>query len=270
MDCESPAHPAPQASSLLRFEAVHYAYPGAPAPALAGISLEIPFGRRCGLIGENGSGKTTLFLLANGLLKPQRGCVCWRDRPLSYQRRALQRLRQQVGLVFQNPEHQLVATTVAEDLSFGLLNLGLDPAEARERIQQAAEAFGLADLLDRPVRMLSLGQKKMLSLADVMVLEPDLLLLDEPTAFLSPGSSRDLLQQLQRIHASGVTTVVASHDMDFLHRWADWLFVIDRGQLVLQGEPAQVFSRQGDLEALGLGVPPTLENLQRTDTPKLR
>jgi cobalt/nickel transport system ATP-binding protein len=250
---------AGKGAALLRFEGVHYAYPGAPAPTLAGLSLAIPPGRRCGLIGENGSGKTTLFLLANGLLRPQQGRICWQDSPLSYQRGALRRLRQQVGLVFQNPEHQLVATTVAEDLSFGLLNLGLDQAEVRERIRQAAEAFGLADLLHQPVQMLSLGQKKLLSLADVMVLEPELLLLDEPTAFLSPGSGRDLLSRLQSIHASGVTTVVASHDMDFLQRWADWLLVIDRGQLMLEGEPAEVFSRKHELEALGLGVPPALE-----------
>lgn len=259
MNADAPAQSgSPRAGALLRFEGVHYTYPGAPAAALAGLNLQIPPGRRCGLIGENGSGKTTLFLLANGLLRPRQGRICWRERPLTYGRGALRRLRQRVGLVFQNPEHQLVATTVAEDLSFGLLNLGLAQAEVRERVQRAAATFGLDDLLDRPVQTLSLGQKKMLSLADVMVLEPELLLLDEPTAFLSPGSSRDLLRQLRHIHGSGVTTVVASHDMDFLHRWTDWLFVIDRGRLVLEGEPAQVFSRRQELEALGLGVPPGL------------
>lgn len=246
---------------LLGFQAVRFAYPGSRVPAVDGLSLAIPQGSRCGLIGDNGCGKTTLFLLANGLLKPQAGSVHWRGSALRYDRRSLQRQRQRVGLVFQNPEHQLVATTVAEDLSFGLLNLGLSEPEVRQRVARAAEAFGLSALLDRPVHMLSLGQKKTLSLADVMVLEPELLLLDEPTAYLSPGRSRDLLAQLHRIHAAGTTLVVASHDLDFLDRWADWLLVMDRGRLVLEGPPAAVFSRAEQLAAWNLGIPARLERL---------
>lgn len=247
------------AAALLRFEAVGFRYPCAIEPAIDGLSLEVPPGSRCGLIGDNGCGKTTLFLLANGLLKPQQGQLHWRDTPIRYDRRSLRRLRQQVGLVFQSPDHQLVATTVEEDLSFGLVNLGLEEGEIRRRIQQAVENFGLEALLERPTHMLSMGQKKNLSLADVMVLEPELLLLDEPTAYLSPGHGRALLRQLQRIHAAGTTILVASHDMEFLNRWADWLFVIERGRLVLEGSPADVFAQRQRLEALNLGIPPSLD-----------
>ena len=138
-----------------------------------------------------------------------------------------------------------MATTVAEDLSYGLVNLGLEEGEIRRRIGRIAARFGLGDLLDRPVHMLSLGQKKQLSLADVMVLEPELLLLDEPTAFLSPGHCRDLRARLDHIHAAGTTIVVATHDLESLHGWADWLLVMDAGTLVLEG------------------IPPTLALLQR-------
>jgi cobalt/nickel transport system ATP-binding protein len=250
-------------SPLLEFEQVGFSYPCALGPSITAMSLRLPQGSRCGLIGENGCGKTTLFLLANGLLKPQRGQIRWRGQPIGYGRRELAKLRQRVGLVFQNPEHQLVATTVAEDLSYGLVNLGLEEGEIHRRIQMVVDRFDLGDLLDRPVHMLSLGQKKQLSLADVMVLEPELLLLDEPTAFLSPGHCRDLRARLDHIHAAGTTIVVATHDVEFLNGWADWLLVMDSGTLVLEGPPAEVFSQRQRLEDLNLGIPPTLALLEQ-------
>jgi cobalt/nickel transport system ATP-binding protein len=249
--------------SLLAFEQVGYTYPCSAQPSIRALSLRLPKGCRCGLIGENGCGKTTLFLLAHGLLRPQRGRLLWRGRPIGYGHRELGQLRQRVGLVFQNPEHQLVATTVAEDLSYGLVNLGLEDQEIRRRIERVADRFDLSELLDRPVHMLSLGQKKQLSLADVMVLEPELLLLDEPTAYLSPGHCRDLRARLDAIHAAGTTIMVATHDLEFLQGWADWLLVMDQGQLVLEGPPLEVFRQRQRLEELNLGIPPTLALLQR-------
>ena len=250
-----------QEPNLLEFEQVGYTYPSGLQSSISSLSLRVPRGSRCGLIGENGCGKTTLFLLAHGLLRPQRGRILWHGQPFSYCREGLSSLRQRIGLVFQNPEHQLVATTVAEDLSYGLVNMGLGDTEIRCRIQTIAESFDLGHLLDRQVHSLSLGQKKQLSLADVMVLEPELLLMDEPTAYLSPGHCIDLRQRLNRIHAAGTTIMVATHDLEFLHGWADWLFVMDRGQLVLEGPPAEVFTQQEFLEELNLGIPPTLELL---------
>jgi cobalt/nickel transport system ATP-binding protein len=242
--------PGHSSAELLAFEQVEFTYPCGLAPSIAALSLQLPRGLRCGLIGENGCGKTTLFLLAHGLLQPQRGTIRWHG-------------ERRVGLVFQNPENQLVGTTVAEDLSYGLVNQGLEDGEIRRRIHAIAREFDLIDQLDQPVHMLSLGQKKQLSLADVMVLEPELLLLDEPTAFLSPGHCRDLRARLDRIHGGGTTIVVASHDLEFLNSWADWLLVMDRGRLVLQGTPPEVFRQRECLEAMNLGIPPTLELLQR-------
>ena len=254
-------HPFDIDSKLLEFEQVTYAYPHSQQSSISSLSLSLPRGSKCGLIGENGCGKTTLFLLAHGLLQPQRGRILWHGQPFSYCRAGLSKLRQKIGLVFQNPEHQLVATTVAEDLSYGLVNMGLQDDEIRFRIQAIAESFDLGKLLDRQVHSLSLGQKKQLSLADVMVLEPELLLMDEPTAYLSPGHCIDLRQRLNRICAAGTTIMVATHDLEFLHGWADWLFVMDRGQLVIEGPPAVVFAQQQYLEELNLGIPPTLELL---------
>jgi cobalt/nickel transport system ATP-binding protein len=246
---------------LLKFERVSYAYTGGQDPAIADLSIEIPTGKRCALIGQNGCGKTTLFLLANGLYKPQQGQIFWQQQPLKYDRSSLLKLRQQVGLVFQNPEQQIVATTVEEDISYGLYNLGLSTPIVAERVQQALIDFNLTELAQTPIHHLSLGQKKRVSIADVMVLRPELLLLDEPTAYLDPRHTRLLLATLQQIHATGTTIVMATHDLDLVYRWADWVLVMDRGKLVLAGTPAEIFSQRETLAALEIDLPIAVELL---------
>jgi cobalt/nickel transport system ATP-binding protein len=240
---------------LLEFEKVDYTYPSSPQPALQSLTLRIPAGKRCALIGQNGCGKTTLFLLANGLYKPQRGAVHWQGSPLCYDRPSLMDLRQKVGLVFQDPEQQLVASTVEEDLSYGLCNQGLPDSEVSQRVGQAIAHFNLSELAARPVHHLSLGQKKRVSLADVMVLQPELLLLDEPTAYLDQLHTRDLMAKLRQIHDLGTTIVMATHDLDLAYCWADWIFILDKGKLVLEGTPQDVFAQRDILENLQLGVP---------------
>jgi len=250
---------------LLEFEQVGYTYAGSPQPALQGLTLRIPQGKRCALIGQNGCGKTTLFLLANGLYKPQQGVVRWQGEPLKYDRTSLMALRQQVGLVFQDPEQQLVASTVEEDISYGLCNLGLPEDAVAQRVGKAIVAFDLTELVDRPVHHLSLGQKQRVSLADVMVLQPELLLLDEPTAYLDRLHTRDLMVKLKQIWATGTTILMATHDLDLVYSWADWVFVVDRGQLVLEGIPQDVFAHRALLEKLHLGVPQVFEVLDRVE-----
>ncbi|MDX2228249.1 MAG: ATP-binding cassette domain-containing protein [Leptolyngbyaceae cyanobacterium bins.349] len=248
---------------LLTFDHVTYTYPNSSHPALQDLTLHIPPAKRCALIGRNGCGKTTLFLLANGLYRPQQGVISWQDLPLRYDRAALTQLRQNVGLVFQDPEHQLVAATVEEDLSYGLCNLGLPDQEVRQRVAAAIAQFNLADLAARPVHHLSLGEKKRVSLADVMILQPQLLLLDEPTAYLDPSQTRDLITNLQHIQATGTTIVMATHDLDLAYRWAEWVFILDQGQLVLEGTPQDVFAQREILESLHLGVPLIFEVLDQ-------
>ncbi|NMG21867.1 energy-coupling factor ABC transporter ATP-binding protein [Brasilonema bromeliae] len=246
---------------LLEFEQVHYTYPGAQQSALNGLSVRIPARKRCALIGQNGCGKSTLFLLANGLYKPDKGTISWQGKPLQYNRDYLTNLRQKVGLIFQDPEQQLVASTVEEDISYGLCNLGLPEAEIQQRVEQALVEFGLTELAQRPVHHLSLGQKKRVSIADVMVLRPELLLLDEPTAYLDRLHTRNLMATLRKIHASGTTILMATHDLDLVYRWADWILVMDRGRLILEGKPQDVFTQREILEELQLGVPLIYEML---------
>lgn len=249
----------------LTFDQVEYTYPGTTEPVIRGLTLQIPIAKRTALIGQNGCGKTTLFLLANGLYKPQRGEIYWKGEKLNYDRRSLIELRQKVGLVFQNPEQQLIASTVAEDISYGLCNLGWTETEIEPTIAQSLAEFGLTELANSPIHHLSLGQKKRVTLADVMVLKPELLLLDEPTAYLDPLHTRLLAQTLETIHTSGTTILMATHDLEWVYRWADWIIVLDRGRLALEGTPQTVFAQRSTLEALQLGTPLSVDLLSLLD-----
>jgi cobalt/nickel transport system ATP-binding protein len=251
---------------ILEFDQVDYRYAGSDQFAIQALTLQIPSGKRCALIGQNGCGKTTFFLLANALYQPQRGTIRWQHQPIQYSRQFLTQLRQQVGLVFQNPEHQLVAATVEADISYGLYNLGLSEAEVAQRTQQAIIDFDLQPLAHQPIHHLSLGQKKRVSIADVMVLRPKLLLLDEPTAYLDPRHTRELIRHLHQIHDAGTTILLATHDLDFVYQWADWVFVMDQGQLVLEGTPETVFAQQDNLQTLGLGRPLAIELIDQIQT----
>ncbi len=248
---------------LLTFDNVEYIYPCSQRPAVQNLTVSIPQHQRCAVIGRNGCGKTTLFRLANGLYRPQRGVIYWQGKPLSYHRQALNQLRYQIGLVFQNPEQQLVATTVAEDISYGLCNLGLPESEIIQRVQQALSDFDLIHLADAPINYLSLGQKKRVSIADVMVLQPQLLLLDEPTAYLDPQQIRNFRVTLDTIQKAGTTVVLATHNLDFVEAWADWVIIMDGGKVVLTGTPETVFSQEQKMLDLGLGIPLVVEFLNK-------
>ncbi|HIK27364.1 MAG: energy-coupling factor ABC transporter ATP-binding protein [Oscillatoriaceae bacterium SKW80] len=240
---------------LLEFDKVYYTYPASSIPALNELTLRLPAGKKSVLLGYNGCGKSTLLYLADGLYKPQRGIIRWQGKPIKYDRRSLAKLREQVGLVFQDPEQQLVAATVEEDISYGLCNLGLPAAEIEQRVAQALADFDLQEVATRPIHHLSLGQKKRVALAGVTVLQPQLLLLDEPTAYLDPLQVRQLIANLQTIHANGTTLLMATHDLDLAYQWADWIFVMHQGKVILEGSAATVFSQRTILEDLQFGLP---------------
>ena len=144
-----------------------------------------------------------------------------------------------------------------------MYNLGLAEPEVARMVQEAIDKFDLNELAREPIQNLSLGQKKRVSIADIMVLKPKLLLLDEPTAYLDPRHTRQLIGLLQQIHSAGTTILLASHDLDFIYRWADWVFVMDRGQLILEGTPKTVFAGREVLEKLQLGVPLAIELMEQ-------
>jgi cobalt/nickel transport system ATP-binding protein len=240
---------------LLEMQGVEYTYPMAEQAAVKNLSFRLPRGRKTALIGQNGCGKSTLFLLADGLCRPQQGVILLDGVPLKFDRQTLNRWRQRVGLVFQDPEQQLVAPTVESDISYGLCNQNLPTAEVAERVQQTLADFQLTELARRPLHHLSLGQKKRVSIAGVMTLCPDLVLLDEPTAYLDPVQTKNLLLELDNIARSGTTLLIATHDLDFVYQWADWVLVMQQGSLLLEGETLTVFEKLKKLPDFELGMP---------------
>ncbi|HEX5392938.1 MAG TPA: ABC transporter ATP-binding protein [Rhodocyclaceae bacterium] len=216
---------------LLELAQVSFTYPDG-STGLRDCSLAIRQGSRNALIGANGSGKTTLFLHTNGLLQPNRGELRYAGQAMDYKRHGLRQLRGKVGLVFQNPDRQLFSASVREDVSFGPLNQGLSEQEAARRVDAALAAVGMEDLAHKPVQNLSFGQKKRVCIAGVLAMEPELLVLDEPMAGLDPSMQAELLAVLERLHANGMTILLATHDIEFAYRWADAIHVMKEGACV--------------------------------------
>lgn len=216
---------------LLEFSAVSHAYADGTR-ALNDCTLAIYPGSRNIVIGPNGSGKTTLFHHANGLLRPGSGVVRYQGQVVDYGRATLRHLRSGVGLVFQNPDRQLVSASVREDVCFGPLNLGLDSHTVRERVDQALRLVGMEDMAERLVHTLSFGQKKRVCIAGILAMQPKLLILDEPMAGLDHSMQEQLMAVLETLSGQGITLLMASHDMDFAYRWADQIHVMSKGSCV--------------------------------------
>ena len=220
-------------------------------PVLDGADLALPAGRRIAVLGPNGGGKTTLFRLLAGSLVPQAGRVLLDGEPVGPRRRGLTALRRAVQLVLQDPDDQLFSATVAQDVSFGPVNLGLDDAAVRDRVDGALRALGVAELADRAVHRLSFGQRKRVAIAGAVAMAPRLLVLDEPTAGLDPSGVEALLETLAALHATGTTPVLSTHDVDLAHRWADEVAVVAGGRVVT-GPAAEVLGDAELLTASGL------------------
>lgn len=247
---------------ILATEGLDYTYPNG-TQALKGVSLKIPKGSKVAILGPNGAGKSTLFLHFNGILKPQRGKVIYEGKELRYDRTSLLNLRQKVGIVFQDPDTQLFSASVIQEVSFGPFNLGLPEAEVRKRVEKALALTGIEDLADKPTHFLSYGQKKRVCLAAVLAMEPEVLILDEPTAYLDPQLVRQLIDFLEELHRQGRTVILSTHDVDLAYTWADQVFILKAGELVTSGRPEEVFADHKLVEEAGLTLPWIWEVYQR-------
>ncbi|MFI7382798.1 energy-coupling factor ABC transporter ATP-binding protein [Streptomyces sp. NPDC049813] len=206
--------------ALVALRGASYAYEDGPL-VLSDLDFAIRPGRALALLGRNGSGKTTLMRLLSGGLRPRTGHLALDGVPVTYDRAGLTRLRTTVQLVLQDPDDQLFAASVAEDVSFGPVNLGLPRDEVAGRVAWALAALAISDLADRPTHLLSFGQRKRAAIAGAVALRPRVLILDEPTAGLDPEGQERLLDTLAGLRADGTTVVMATHDVDLALRWAD-------------------------------------------------
>ena len=245
-------------TELLRLEGICYSYDEERA-ALRDLNVTLYAGERVAVLGGNGAGKSTFFLCCNGVLKPSAGTISLEGCPLSPKPEHRALLRRSVGLVFQDPDSQLIAGTVEAEVSFGPMNLRLAPHEVRRRVDEAISALDLEDFRARPPHYLSGGEKKRVSLADVLAMEPRLLLLDEPASSLDPANTRLLEQNLDALSARGLGLVVATHDVDFAWRWAQRVLVFQGGTLRADGDPASVFGDADLLRRCGLERPTLYE-----------
>ena len=245
-------------TAILEAKGLRYRYPGGE-PALAGLDLTVRSGRRLAILGPNGAGKTTLLLHLNGTLRPEGGQVLLDGGVMGYGRSALNAWRRRVGLVLQDPDDQLFAASVAEDVSFGPLNLGLDETEAQARVTEALTALRIADLADRPPHMLSFGQKKRVAIAGAVAMRPDILLLDEPSAGLDPMGTSHLLAVLETLRQAGATLVLTTHDVDLAWGWADDVALFAGGVVVRQGDSETVLSDRDAMRTAHLKPPILLE-----------
>jgi energy-coupling factor transport system ATP-binding protein len=225
--------------------------------AIDGINLDINHGEILGIIGHTGSGKSTLIQHLNALLRPTSGHILVDGVDIHLHKKNLKSLRQRVGLVFQYPEHQLFEQTVYEDVAFGPSHLGLGTNEIDKRVKNALAAVGLDEsVYKKSPFTLSSGQKRRLAIAGVLAMEPEVLILDEPTAGLDPQGRREILAQVQHMHKRlGLTVVLVSHGMDDVACLCGRIVVMNRGEIALTGPPEAVFSQGDLLEAMGLAVP---------------
>jgi cobalt/nickel transport system ATP-binding protein len=208
-------------------------------PVLDGASLTVPAGRRLALLGANGSGKTTLLRCLSGALKPLAGVVTVDGAPLEHSRRGLRAHRQEVQLVLQDPDDQLFSASVAQDVSFGPLNLGLSEETVRRWVGEALDLLAVDHLAGRPTHQLSFGERKRVAIAGAVAMRPCVLLLDEPTAGLDPSAVADTLAALTRLQEHDSTVVMSTHDVDLALRWADEVAVVVN-RTVVQGPPGDL------------------------------
>ena len=246
---------------IIRVQNVSFAYSreegSEPVKAIDGISFEIEAGSFTAIIGKNGSGKSTLAKNLNGLLLPTEGDILVADYNTKDDAHIWD-VRQTAGMVFQNPDNQLVSAIVEDDVAFGPENLGVDPQEIRQRVDQALEAVNMGQFKNKAPHLLSGGQKQWIAIAGVVAMKPRCIIFDEPTAMLDPKGRKEIMAIIDELHREGITVVLITHFMEEAVR-ADRVMIMHEGKILLDGTPAEVFSQGALIKSVNLDVPPIVE-----------
>jgi len=237
---------------ILCLRDVSFAYHGSK-PALSHVSVDIYRGERIAVLGPNGAGKSTFFLHMNGVLAPKEGRIRYKGTEIT--EKNINVLRKGVGIIFQDADNQIIAPSVEAEISFGPMNLKLPQEEVKERVRNAVSFMNLEGFEDRPPHYLSGGEKKRVSIADIIAMDPEVYLFDEPTASLDCANARQLEHVLALLSGNGKTLIVSTHDVDFAYRWADRILVFQKGRLTADGTPLTVFAQEELCREAGLKSP---------------
>lgn len=237
---------------------VTYTYEGSGRRALDDVSLKIAKGKKTAIMGENGSGKSTFFLCLNGIRRPDAGEILIDGKPIEYSRKGLLDVRRKVGIVFQEPDDQLFSASVYQEISFGIMNLGVDTDTARQEVERVIRELGIEPFQDRPAHALSGGQKKQVAIADILVMHPQVMILDEPASALDAVHTKKVHELIRRLTEQGITVLMSLHDIDYAWFWADEIVLMDRGRVIRQGTPREVCEDEAALRQAGLERPAVL------------
>ena len=250
---------------MIEVKNVKYAY-NSEYQALKGVSLKVEQGEMVALLGKNGAGKSTLFLHLNGIYQPDEGKIFIDGEELKYDKKSLLKFRQKVGIVFQNPDDQIFAPTVEEDVAFGPLNLGLPMEEVQKRVTEALARVGMSGYEKKAPHHLSGGQKKRVAIAGILAMKPEVMVLDEPTAGLDPQGVTDLTVLLKELNEEGITIIISTHEVDLVPNYANKVFVLVDGLLIAEGSPKEIFARPEILDKANLKVPIVTELFQQLES----
>lgn len=251
--------------TILKAENLCYTYEADDRPALDGLSLELHRGKKIACMGSNGSGKSTFFLCCNGILRPDSGTVYYNNLPLDYSKKGLLNIRSKIGIVFQDPDNQLFSASVAQEISFGPMNLGFSESDTRQMVSDIMEKLGITPFAHKPVHALSGGQKKLVAIADILVMRPELIIFDEPTAALDPLHTELVHDIIGQVTKQGITVLMATHDVNYAFEWADEILVFHNGKLLDSGSPDEIFSNDTLLETASLKLPIVLSILKNPE-----
>ncbi|KZX10792.1 energy-coupling factor transporter ATP-binding protein EcfA3 [Methanobrevibacter curvatus] len=240
--------------TIIEAKNISYKYPDG-TKALNNVDFVVNKGNIVALLGPNGAGKSTLFLNFNGILEPTEGKVFVDGKEILYNKKSLLEVRQKVGIVFQNPDDQLFAPTVEEDVAFGPLNLGLSQEETKNRVVDALKRVGMEGFEKKPPHHLSGGQKKRIAIAGILAMKPEIMILDEPTSGLDPKGASKILKLLKELNNEGMTIIISTHDVDAVPIYADFIFVIKNGKIIKKGSSHEVFDDISVIRDANLRLP---------------
>ncbi len=250
-------------NSIINLHNVSFRYPSGVL-ALDSVNLDLPEGKKIALLGANGAGKSTLMLMLNGVLKPTNGHLVYKEKKYEYSKRDLRQLRKKVGYLFQDSDNQLIAPSVYEEISFGLNNISKNKVWIRQKADEAIKSFNINELINRPPHELSAGQKKIICLASILAMEPDVLVCDEPTSNLDPKHSDLTLTYLNDLNKRGKTILISTHDVNLVYDWADYVILLENAKVLCTGSTNEVFSQSKLIKKAGFKLPFIVETYLAT------